>query len=67
MSDKPTGVWFTDKSWMTHKGEVIVMEMVHVNDDSDKPMSTYVTSRCPSCHSSQFTNRKVLRWMILPP
>jgi hypothetical protein len=67
MSDKPTGVWFTDKSWMGHKGAVIVLEMIHAHDKSDNPIPSYVTSRCPACQSEQFTNRKVLRWMILPP
>ena len=61
------GVWFTDQAWRGHRGSRIVLEMIHVDDKSEPKIPVYTTSACPACQMSSFMNRKILRWLILPP
>lgn len=62
------GVWFENQAWLGYKGKSpVVLEMIHMNDESEHKIPVYEISRCPACHSSSFKYRRILRWMILPP
>lgn len=64
----PVGLWFDDQAvWAYHGTLPVVLDVENLLDPETPKVRTFRVSRCPPCERSIFANKRVVRWMILPP